>query len=255
MSIPINEFVFVGVWNATTSYRQFQFVQSPIDTLCYVNVNIQPSLGGADPSVQPSAYWVLLNQPSASGITSLNGLTDPAMSLISSDLSVSITPIAPNQINLTTSGTGFPPAYGSFSCSIPQALPQSSELITFYDTKDCTSVGLTVLIPTTFFTVDYKGVYKILSSIQTDRTAGGLSTITMYPKINGNAVPNSATRLVINQNFEDVLTVEWFLDMNAGDNLEIAVYTTDLDNQLLAVPATPPLPAIPSIITTILRIA
>lgn len=67
MSVPINELVWAGVWNNTTSYPQYQFVQSPIDNLCYVNINIQPSVGGADPSVQPSAYWVLLSPTTPSG--------------------------------------------------------------------------------------------------------------------------------------------------------------------------------------------
>jgi hypothetical protein len=73
MSIPINQLVWAGTWNPSIFYPQYQFVESPINSLCYVNTNIQPSYGGSDPSVQPSASWVLLNaaQPSVGGVQSV----------------------------------------------------------------------------------------------------------------------------------------------------------------------------------------
>ena len=59
MSIPVNQLVYGGIWDAAKRYTQYTFVVSPIDLLCYVNINDLPSQGGADPSVQPSAYWLL----------------------------------------------------------------------------------------------------------------------------------------------------------------------------------------------------
>jgi hypothetical protein len=64
MSVPNNQLVYAGTWSVTGYYPQFQYVLSPIDGNAYVNVNIQPSVGGSDPSVQPSTTWVLIQNPS-----------------------------------------------------------------------------------------------------------------------------------------------------------------------------------------------
>ena len=77
----------------------------------------------------------------------------------------------------------------------------------------------------------------------------------MYIAVDGTAVPNSATRIQINQNQELVLAVEWFLDLTAGQAISIVLYSPVAGMEALALPAAPPVPAIPSVITTVLRIA
>lgn len=217
MSVPINQLVWAGTWNVSSRYPQYQFVQSPLDSLCYVNPNTKPNVGGPDPSayVQPSTTWVVLD---------------------------------PQPTTLV--------AYGSFSSTTTQNLAQNTELVVQYNTADVSAVGLnTPTFPASIIKVAYGGVYKVLASIQVDKTTGGTADIDMYPLINGTAVPNSATKLSVTQNTEDVMTVEWFLTLNATDNISIACYTTSTGVRLLAVPASAPIPAIPSIILTILRIA
>jgi hypothetical protein len=125
-----------------------------------------------------------------------------------------------------------------------------------YDTQDIVPQGISVVLPASEeLEVAAGGVYKVVASVQLDRTAGGNSEIDMFPAVNGTAVPNSATKVNINQNEESVMTVEWFLSLNANDRVSIVLYSVDAGNQALGVPAAPPVPAIPSIITTILRIA
>jgi hypothetical protein len=51
------------------------------------------------------------------------------------------------------------------------------------------------------------------------------------------------------------MTVEWFLNISAGDNVSVVAYAAVSGLQVLALPASSPVPAIPSIITTVLRIA
>jgi hypothetical protein len=99
------------------------------------------------------------------------------------------------------------------------------------------------------------GTYKVLSSIQADRTGTLTGTFHFWVAQNGTAVPNSATQVVLNQNLEQVMTVEWFLDASAGDTIAVEAYSTSSGQQLLAVAASSPVPAVPSIITTVLRIA
>lgn len=262
MSIPTNQFVFAGDWSALTLYPQFQFVISPIDGDAYVNVDIQPSLGGPDPSVQPSTVWVRLNQPvGGGGITSLNGLTDPAIDLVSLNGSITYNPIAPNQISLDVFPLPFTPAYGSFSSSATQTLnPAPSITQLFYTNDDIISVNVSSAITSPYLTVVNAGTYKVLSSVQFDKTGTGVGLFApaeMWIELNDVAVPNSATRLVINNNLEMLMTVEWFVDCDAGDRISIVAYDPTSSGDLVAKAflATPPCPEIPSIITTILRIA
>jgi hypothetical protein len=219
MSVPTNQLVWAGIWNVSSRYPQYQFVQSPLDSLCYVNPNSKPNVGGPDPSVQPSVFWVLLN---------------------------------PQPTTLV--------AYGAFSSTVTQTLnpsfPTLEALTVQYDTADVSAVGLsTDPFPISKIEVVYGGVYKVLASIQLDKSTGGTGEIDMYPVVNGIPVPNSATKLVINQNLEDIMTIEWFLTLNATDIITIECYSPSNGISLLAVPASAPVPAIPSIILTILRIA
>lgn len=221
MSIPVNELVYAGIWNVANYYNKFQFVQSPTDNVNYVYVGETVIIGGGDPAtVQPSPIWIPF----------------PVIS-------------AP-----------FTPAYCSFSASGSQAInplfPVVAPLTLRYDTQDIIPQGIAVVLPVSEeLEVTLGGVYKVVASVQLDRTMGGNSEIDMYPAVNGTAVPNSATKLNINQNEESVMTVEWFLQLNANDRVSIVLFSLNAGNQALGVPANPPVPAIPSIITTIVRIA
>jgi hypothetical protein len=146
-------------------------------------------------------------------------------------------------------------AYGSFSSTQTQGLTSNVVLPAVYDTADITPVGMTCSLPSSDVVLTNAGTYKVLTSIQADHTAPGTGTFQFWVAINGTAVPNSATQVVLNQNLEQVMAVEWFLDVSAGDAVSIAAYSTSAGQQLLAVPASSPVPAVPSIITTLLRIA
>ena len=156
--------------------------------------------------------------------------------------------------NLTTPVFGPSPCYGSFSSTQIQGIAVGVPTPATYDTVDIEPVGVALSSPSSI-RIGVAGVYRVLSSIQVNKTTGGFAELEMFPQVNLTPVPNSGTRVEVNQNAEIPMTVEWFLDLNVGDEVFIQIYTPAAGLELLAVPAAVGLPAIPSIITTIQRIA
>jgi hypothetical protein len=147
-----------------------------------------------------------------------------------------------------------PNAYGSFSSTQTQNVTQNTPLPVSHDTQDITPKNIYASLPSTDIYVRNKGVYKVLSSLQCNKTSGGgAGDLEMFITINGTPVPNSTTRIQINQNQEVVMTVEWFLELEANDYVRIVLFSATTGLQALAIPSAG-IPAIPSIITTIMRI-
>lgn len=161
--------------------------------------------------------------------------------------------------NSVTPMFGPSPCYGSFSSTqtknINPAFPALAVLPVVYDTVDITPFGVSCAVPSADIRIGVAGTYRVLASLQANKTTGGFGQLDMWISVNGTAVPNSATKLEVNQNTELVMTVEWFVDCAVGDLVAINIYSDTSGLQALAVPAAPPVPAIPSIITTVQRIA
>jgi hypothetical protein len=163
--------------------------------------------------------------------------------------------IPPSFANSTTACYAPPAAYGSFSSTQTQAVAAGVPLPLIYDTVDLPPVGVSCAVPSADIVIGVAGVYKVLASLQCDRTAALTGDLEMYVAINGTGVPNSTTRVNINQNIESVMAVEWFLPLDKGDDVTVVIASAVAGNQAAAFVAAPPIPAIPSIITTVLRIA
>jgi len=152
-----------------------------------------------------------------------------------------------------------PAVYGSFSSTDTQlvnpAFPILAALPLAYDTVDITPFGVSCAVPSADIVVGIAGVYKVLSSVQCDKTTVNVGDLEMWIAVGGVAVPNSATRVAINQNIETLMAVEWFVELAAGDAVSINLASSADGLRALSVAAAAPVPAIPSIITTILRIA
>lgn len=157
--------------------------------------------------------------------------------------------------NPTTSFFGPSPAYASFSSTQTQAIAPGVAVPITYDTTDLQPVGIEQGPSPDAITVIDSGVYRILASLQCDNTGVGAQDLNMFLKVGVNDLPNSATRVAINQAQETVMTVEWIVPLTAGQFVSVNCTTTVVGLRALAVAASAPTPAIPSIITTIMRIA
>jgi actin-related protein len=149
----------------------------------------------------------------------------------------------------------FQPYWGTFISNTSQNVSAPSPASDNIEYDAIVNGNMTVVgsFPTPQILIPKTAVYKVLASLQCNTTAGN-HYIDVWPVINGISVPNAATRIRIGGGVEDLMTVEWFLEMQQGQNL-IINFTSDSTNaQILALPALPSRPAIPSIITTILEI-
>jgi hypothetical protein len=96
------------------------------------------------------------------------------------------------------------------------------------------------------------GIYDFQFSLQVDATSGGDKDLYVWPRVNGTDVPVSASYFRIKGNDAEVVpSWNFLLQMNANDYFELMWAVGDVDVQLLAVAASPPIPAIPSVILTV----
>jgi hypothetical protein len=84
-TIPAIPLRYAGVWNSTRTYNYADLVESPINSLAYAVGNATKSsvTGGPDPSVQPSADWVLIPDAGGGGgggVTQLTAGTNVSLS-------------------------------------------------------------------------------------------------------------------------------------------------------------------------------
>jgi len=113
-TVPNAVLRYAGLWDAAVIYSWADFVVSPINSFCYANGNANrtPTIGGSDPSVQPSNTWALMPNGGGGGgggITSLNGLDSGdntgILTLVSADGSVTFTTPTPSTGQIDASVT------------------------------------------------------------------------------------------------------------------------------------------------------
>ena len=149
-------------------------------------------------------------------------------------------------------------AFGSFSSTVTQLVTAGTALPLLYNTKDISlTPGVTCNIagPSASLVVAANGVYTVLTSIQVDKTNTTAQDVEFYITRDGLAIPGTARRLNINQSIEDVMTIEWMVELEAGESVQVVMYAAAGDFRALAIVASAPVPAIPSVITNAKRIA
>jgi hypothetical protein len=147
------------------------------------------------------------------------------------------------------------PAYASFSSTQTQTIAPGVAVPITYNTVDVQPVGIVQGPSPDAITVLQSGVYRILASLQCDNTVPGAQELDMFLTVGVTALPNSATRVAINQAQETVMTVEWIVPLTAGQFFAVTCASAVVGLRALAVAAAGVIPAIPSIITTVMRIA
>jgi hypothetical protein len=141
----------------------------------------------------------------------------------------------------------------------------------FFDTTTQTIVGVNTHQPIRLNTTDLSnqvsiansshiviansGVYNIQFSLQVDKTTAAGAHIYIWLRKNGLNVPNSATELAVQGTFSEVVAAwNFVVQSEANDYYELMWSATDSHIRLKAVSANGVVPAIPSVIVSVVSV-
>jgi hypothetical protein len=109
------------------------------------------------------------------------------------------------------------------------------------------------LVDNTKLTVANSGTYNIQFSAQLLADTGADNTFIWFKK-NGTNIAGSASQILLENNQENLVTVNILDTANANDYYEIAWESDNGDAVLLYEPASGNVPSIPSVITTVTQV-
>lgn len=144
--------------------------------------------------------------------------------------------------------------YGSFLSTLDQQLAINSPgAMTLNVTTE--SAGVTVVAGSQI-TFAQDTTFDLQFSAQLHHRSGGGSgdNVYIWLALNGNPVPQSASRVHVNSNKYAVAAWDWLLSVQAGDHVEIMWMTDNANIVLEALPAVGPVPEIPSLIVTVIGV-
>jgi hypothetical protein len=149
------------------------------------------------------------------------------------------------------------PYYGSFLSTTTQLISTIPTAIT-YTEKTIGNINVIGSYPNSIIVCPISGVYKILFSAQCE-VSNGKHYIEIWPVIDGVSVPKSNTRIRLDSQIENCLTVEYFLSMNLNQQLQFYMISDDNSKAKLLYLSgdnskNPVVPEIPSIIVNMILI-
>lgn len=155
----------------------------------------------------------------------------------------------------------FGAAYGGFSSTLDQTGSTTVGTAMTCNTVDITD-GITV-VSNSRFTVPNNGIYNFQFSAQFKNVDNAQNIVTIWIKINGSDLANSATNVTIPARKSasifgfGVASWNFYLDLNANDYVQLfwLPESTDVTLEALPTSVTPAYPAIPSLIVTMGQIA
>jgi hypothetical protein len=149
-----------------------------------------------------------------------------------------------------------PTAHGSYFDTTTQPNPVADTVNLFTYNSSVSEQGVTRGVPTSKIYVSQTGIYNFQFSAQLDKSGGSASAVYIWPRINGVNVPDSATKIVIDgPNNEIVAAWNFVLVLKANDYFELAWQSSDTDVIIPYVAASGSIPAIPSIILSVVWVS
>jgi len=149
----------------------------------------------------------------------------------------------------------FKPAYGNFSSSVSQPASAGGTKLLFNTTGVASDIAIGVGGNTSRIIPAYPGVYKIAYSIQLFKNSVGLSAANVWIARSNSNQANTTRGIRLFDTEAVPISSDFVIQITSGQYIEVILQSTDTTVVALGGAASPPLPATPSIIFTIERIA
>jgi hypothetical protein len=158
--------------------------------------------------------------------------------------------------NSVSNSANAPKINGSFYSTVTQTNPVASAVNKMTVNTTVINNGITVSAPGSRVYVTDSGVYNIQFSAQLDKTGGGASAVYIWLMVNGLNIPYSASKVVIDgPNSEVIPAWNFVIIMAAGDYFELAWSSSDTAVTLPVIAASGSVPAVPSVILTVVWVS
>lgn len=145
-----------------------------------------------------------------------------------------------------------PHRYGSFYDTSTQTAAATNTAYPVTINSTSLSTGVYIGSPTSRVYVDRVGVYNFQFSLQLNSSTASTKKVFLWYRINGVDAANSATDVSMAGSGAAVVAAwNFVVQMNAGDYFELVWSTNSTTCEIVAAPASAPVPAIPSVILTV----
>jgi hypothetical protein len=193
-------------------------------------------------------------------MTVARGIVPPNLPIAPTDYQVRYQDQLTNVLRLffsqITNRVNSPTAHASYFDTTTQTNPVADAVNLFTYNSVVSQQAVTRGVPTSKIFVAQTGVYNFQFSAQLDKTGGSASAVYIWPRINGVNLPDSATKIVIDgPNNEIVAAWNFVLVLEANDYFELAWQSSDTNVVIPYVAASGNIPAIPSIIMTVVWVS
>ena len=190
--------------------------------------------------------------------TKISAMTAAALPLDGTEL-VPIVQSGNNRKTTIADVIAYNRAYGAWSDSTDQTGSTTAGVAMTFNTQDI--ADSITLVNNSEITVPNTGIYDLQFSSQFKNTENAQQEVTIWFKVNGVDLPNSATIVTIparkTSNIFGYMVAAWniFLDLNSSDYVEIYWLKSDAAVTMEHLSSTALHPAIPSVIVSIQQVA
>lgn len=151
-----------------------------------------------------------------------------------------------------TNAINSPKPYGSFYDTTTQTNPVANVARAMKLSTTVDAWGVTLSNDRTRIYVGTTGVYNVQFSVQADKAGGSADALYIWLRKNGQDVPFSASKVIVNgPNDEKIPAWNFVIPLATNDYIELMWSSPDTNMILAATTASTPVPAIPSVIITV----
>lgn len=157
-----------------------------------------------------------------------------------------------NLLNPTIPQQYLPVAYACVGGTAgPYSTIANTEVPLIADGGAVDSINASCAFPDSKIYVNLAGIYRVSCSINFTKTSAGTDNVAVYIKVNNQPVIETGRTLSMTQNVPELFMSEWSLQLNAGDYVEMIMYSASAGINAVATYPPAPVPANTAFLTTI----